>query len=98
MTMVLLRHNPHPGSGANPLRHTIYVESIISQETYEGHVELPRHVYREAARRGDGAHDGHPGCKTLLQDLVAAAAAHHDDVPSQGQPPLQECPADELVG
>src|SRR5918998_3361611 len=89
--------NPRSRSGVNPLAPTIYVEPFASQETNEGHVESPRHVHREAARGGDRAHDGHPGREALLQDLEAAATADHDDVVAQGQPSLQERPADELV-
>src|SRR5215211_915441 len=84
--------------GANPVKPRVDIKSVTAQETHERHVEPSGHVHRQAARRGDRAHDGHPGHEALLQDLEAAAAADHDDVPAQRQPPLQERPPYELVG
>src|SRR5918998_1556543 len=86
------------GFELDPLGSGVHVELATAQEPDEGHPKLPSHVYRQAARRGDGAHDGHPGHETLLHYLVAATSAHHDYVVSQRQASLQERPADELVG
>src|SRR3712207_7445615 len=86
------------GFEPDPLRSGVHVELATAQEPDEGHPKLPSHVHRQAARRGDGAHDGHPGHETLLHYLVAATSAHHDYVVSQRQTSFQERPADELVG
>src|SRR5215211_4193705 len=70
--------------GTNPVKPGVYIKSVTTQETDERHVEPSAHVHRQAARRGDRAHDGHPGHEALLQDLEAAAAADHDDLGAQG--------------
>src|SRR5215204_5566512 len=66
--------------GENPIRSGVYVESPLAQEPDECHTEFLRHIDREAARGGDGAHDGHARREALLQDLEAAAPAHRHDV------------------
>src|SRR5918992_220545 len=85
------------GFGLDPLVPGVRVKLGTAQESDEGYTEFPCYVHRQAARRGDRAHDGYPGHEALLHDLEAAATADHDDVVAQGQPSLQECPADELV-
>src|SRR5215211_6483540 len=81
----------------NPIRPGVYVEPSPAQEPDEGHTELPGHVDSEAARGGDGAHEGGPGGQALLQDLEAAASADQDDVIGERQPPFEQRPPDELV-
>src|SRR5918997_1787459 len=75
-------------SGENPIKPGVCVESPAAQEPDERHPELPGDVDGEAARRRDGADDGHPGRKALLQDLERGAPADHHHVLRERQPPL----------
>src|SRR5215211_2601916 len=75
----------------------VHVEAAFAQEAHQRHTELPGHVHREAARGGDGAHEGYARREALLQDLEAAATADHDDMPRERQPVFQKRPSDELV-
>jgi hypothetical protein len=76
---------------------SVHVESSLAQEPHQRHTVLPCYVDREAARGGDGAHEGHARREALLQDLEAAAPADQDDVPRERQPAFQQRPPDELV-
>src|SRR5947209_8017460 len=76
----------------------IYVEAFASEETHQRYTELPGHLDGQATRSGDRAHYGYFCGQTLLQDLEAAAAAHHHDMLREWQSSFEQRPSDELVG
>src|SRR4028118_1055213 len=83
-----LRASPYLRLREDSFMPTIYIEASASQEADQGHPELPGYVHSEAARGGDGAHDGHPGGQALLQNLETAAPADHHHVIREREPPL----------
>src|SRR6266542_1138464 len=75
----------------------VEVEALAAQEPHQRHAEAPGQVDGEARRRRHGADHGDAGDQGLLQDLVARAAADHEQVVVERQAAVQHRPADQLV-